>query len=161
MLFVLAALSPPSIAGLRRRRTRLNDRPDKRNEVRLNQTEGQRLGWRATGHFHCINFCCSTKMLGLVCRHAVKAQRVAAVGSRVRFASSFFTKEHEYAKVEGKSATCGITNFAQSQLGDVVYVSLPEVGASFKKGEAMASVESVKAASDVYAPLSGTVKEVR
>lgn len=44
------------------------------------------------------------------------------------------TKDHEYAKVDGKTATCGITNFAQSQLGDVVYVSLPEVGASFKKG---------------------------
>ena len=71
--------------------------------------------------------------------------------------STRFTKEHEYARLEGKVATCGITNHAQSSLGDVVFVSLPEVGKVAKKGEALAGVESVKAASDVYAPISGKV----
>ena len=70
-----------------------------------------------------------------------------------------FTKEHEYARVEAGVATCGITDFAQSALGDVVFVSLPAVGAAVKKGEAFAGVESVKAASDVYAPVSGKVVE--
>lgn len=73
------------------------------------------------------------------------------------FASVRFTKEHEYAKLDGKVATCGITNHAQTSLGDVVFVSLPEVGKVAKKGEALAGVESVKAASDVYAPVSGKV----
>lgn len=89
---------------------------------------------------------------------AVSAARFSRV--HVRCASSYFTKEHEYARVDGKVATCGITNFAQSQLGDVVYVSLPNVGDAVSKGQAMASVESVKAASDVYAPVSGKVTEV-
>jgi glycine cleavage system H protein len=71
--------------------------------------------------------------------------------------STFYTKEHEYARIEGKVATCGITNFAQEALGDVVYVSLPKVGATVKKGTPVMSVESVKAASDVYAPVSGKV----
>ena len=52
----------------------------------------------------------------------------------VRMASTFFTKEHEFAKVDGSKVTCGITDFAQTQLGDVVFVSLPQVGAAFKKG---------------------------
>jgi glycine cleavage system H lipoate-binding protein len=62
--------------------------------------------------------------------------RVAARSVRLqaRFSSTFFTKEHEYARVDGKIATCGITNFAQTQLGDVVYVSLPKKGDTFKKG---------------------------
>ncbi len=64
---------------------------------------------------------------------------------------------HEYAKVDGKIATCGITDFAQAALGDIVFVDLPEVGDSFEKGDSFGSVESVKAASDVYAPVSGTV----
>ena len=67
---------------------------------------------------------------------------------------------HEYATVDGKVATCGITDFAQAALGDIVFVDLPEVGDEFEKGESFGSVESVKAASDVYAPVSGTVVEV-
>lgn len=67
---------------------------------------------------------------------------------------------HEYAKVDGKIATCGITDFAQSALGDIVFVDLPEVGDEFSKGDAFGSVESVKAASDVYAAVSGTIVEV-
>ena len=68
-----------------------------------------------------------------------------------------YTKDHEYVLVGGDVATIGISDHAQSQLGDVVYVELPEVGAKFEKGAAAAVVESVKAASDVFAPVSGEV----
>mmetsp|Transcript_21169 Transcript_21169/g.74658 ORF Transcript_21169/g.74658 Transcript_21169/m.74658 type:complete len:153 (-) Transcript_21169:32-490(-) len=78
----------------------------------------------------------------------------------VRAMATFYTREHEYASIDGDVATCGISDHAQSQLGDVVYASLPDVGDEFKQGDTAASVESVKAASDVYAPLSGTVVEV-
>lgn len=82
----------------------------------------------------------------------------SSVGA-IRF-SSYFTPAHEYASVDGKVATCGITDFAQAALGDIVFVDLPEVGDDFEAGESFGSVESVKAASDVYAPVSGTVVEV-
>ncbi|MBM3556453.1 MAG: glycine cleavage system protein GcvH [Alphaproteobacteria bacterium] len=68
-----------------------------------------------------------------------------------------FTQDHEWLRLEGGTATIGITDFAQGQLGDVVFVELPEIGRALKKGEAAAVVESVKAASDVYAPISGQV----
>jgi len=71
-----------------------------------------------------------------------------------------FTKDHEYARVEGDVATIGISDYAQEQLGDVVYVELPDIGRKFAKGDDAAVVESVKAASEVYAPLSGEVVEV-
>jgi glycine cleavage system H protein len=71
-----------------------------------------------------------------------------------------FTKEHEWIKVEGDTGTIGITDYAQEQLGDVVYVELPAVGKQVEKGKEMAVVESVKAASEVYAPVSGSVVEV-
>ncbi len=72
-----------------------------------------------------------------------------------------FLKSHEWARVEGNGrVTIGISDHAQSLLGDLVYVELPEVGAEAKSGEAIAVVESVKAASDVYSPVSGTVVEV-
>ena len=71
-----------------------------------------------------------------------------------------FTKDHEYVRVEGGLATIGISEHAQQQLGDVVFVELPAVGAKFAKGAAAAVVESVKAASDVYAPLAGKVVEI-
>lgn len=71
-----------------------------------------------------------------------------------------FTREHEWIRVEDGVGTVGITDYAQRQLGDVVYVELPEVGRELKKGEAAAVVESVKAASEVYAPVSGKVVEV-
>jgi len=67
---------------------------------------------------------------------------------------------HEYCKVDSNVATCGITDFAQAALGDIVFVDLPEVGDEFEKGDSFGSVESVKAASDVYAPVSGTVVEI-
>lgn len=72
----------------------------------------------------------------------------------------FYTKDHEYIRVEGDIGTIGITDFAQGQLGDVVFVELPELGASLKKGGEAAIVESVKAASEVYAPVSGEVVAV-
>lgn len=71
----------------------------------------------------------------------------------------YFTKEHEWVSVEGDSATVGITDFAQGQLGDVVFVEVPEAGRALSKGSEAAVVESVKAASDVYAPVSGEVTE--
>ena len=68
-----------------------------------------------------------------------------------------FTQDHEYVDGGAEAATVGISEHAQSALGDIVFVDLPQLGASFKKGEAAAVVESVKAASDVYAPVSGEV----
>jgi glycine cleavage system H protein len=71
-----------------------------------------------------------------------------------------FTDEHEWLKVDGDVATVGITPHATTQLGDLVFVELPESGAALKKGDGAAVVESVKAASDVFAPLDGTIVEV-
>ena len=71
----------------------------------------------------------------------------------------YFTDEHEWIDVEGDTATVGITDYAQEQLGDIVFVELPDVGAALTKGKDAAVVESVKAASDVYAPISGEVTE--
>jgi glycine cleavage system H protein len=74
--------------------------------------------------------------------------------------TTLFTSDHEWLRIEGDVATIGVTDYAQSQLGDVVFVELPNVGRNLKKAEAAAVVESVKAASDVYAPISGEVLEV-
>ena len=71
----------------------------------------------------------------------------------------YFTREHEWLSVEGGVATVGVTDYAQAQLGDVVFVELPEAGRTVAKGKEAAVVESVKAASDVYSPVSGTVTE--
>ena len=73
----------------------------------------------------------------------------------------YYTDEHEWIDVEGDIATVGITDYAQGQLGDIVFVELPEVGALIEQGKDAAVVESVKAASDVYAPVSGTVVNLR
>ena len=73
--------------------------------------------------------------------------------------TTLFTSDHEWLRIEGDVATIGITDYAQSQLGDVVFVELPEVGRSLAKGEAAAVVESVKAASEVYAPVAGQVTQ--
>lgn len=71
----------------------------------------------------------------------------------------YFTDEHEWIDVDGTSATVGITDYAQGQLGDIVFVEVPAAGTQVKKGGDAAVVESVKAASDVYAPVSGTVTQ--
>ena len=71
-----------------------------------------------------------------------------------------FTEDHEWLRVEGELGTIGITPYAQGELGDIVYVELPEVGTEVEKGAEVAVVESVKAASEVYAPVSGEVIEI-
>jgi glycine cleavage system H protein len=71
-----------------------------------------------------------------------------------------YTKDHEYISIDGDTGTVGITDYAQSQLGDVVFVELPDIGKQLKKGDEAAVVESVKAASEVYAPVSGEVVAV-
>jgi glycine cleavage system H protein len=71
----------------------------------------------------------------------------------------YFTEDHEWIEVDGGSATIGITDYAQEQLGDIVFVEVPAAGAQLAKGKEAAVVESVKAASDVFAPVSGTVTE--
>ena len=71
-----------------------------------------------------------------------------------------YTKDHEWIDLSGDRAKVGITDYAQQQLGDVVYIELPEVGAKLKQGQSFGTIESVKAVSDLYAPLSGEVVEV-
>jgi glycine cleavage system H protein len=71
-----------------------------------------------------------------------------------------YTKEHEWVSVEGDAATVGITDHAQAELGDIVYVDLPRVGATMAQGKTLGSVESVKAVSDIYSPVSGEIIEV-
>jgi glycine cleavage system H protein len=71
-----------------------------------------------------------------------------------------YTKEHEWVNVEGDIATIGITDHAQHELGDIVYVDLPKIGAHLEQGKSLGSVESVKAVSDVYAPIGGEVTEI-
>ena len=72
----------------------------------------------------------------------------------------YFTKDHEWIAIDGDEATVGITDYAQGQLGDITFVELPSEGASVSKGDSAAVVDSVKAASDVYSPASGTVTSV-
>jgi glycine cleavage system H protein len=71
-----------------------------------------------------------------------------------------YTKDHEWVRLDGNTATIGISNYAQEQLGDVVFVELPDIGKTLAKGDEAAVVESVKAASEIYAPMSGEVIEV-
>jgi glycine cleavage system H protein len=71
-----------------------------------------------------------------------------------------FTDDHEWLRIEGDTAVVGITDFAQGQLGDLVFIELPQVGKQFKKGDAAAVVESVKVASDVYSPIDGEIVAV-
>ena len=74
--------------------------------------------------------------------------------------TTYFSEDHEWIAVDGDTGTVGITDYAQEQLGDVVFVELPEIGRTVLKGDDMAVVESVKAASEVYAPVGGEVVEV-
>jgi glycine cleavage system H protein len=71
-----------------------------------------------------------------------------------------YTKEHEWVRIDGEQAQVGITDYAQKQLGDVVYLELPDVGRMVKKGDVFGTIESVKAVSELYAPISGEVTEV-
>ena len=72
----------------------------------------------------------------------------------------YFTKDHEWVAIDGDTATVGITDYAQGQLGDITFVELPAEGATLGKGDSVSVVDSVKAASDVYSPVSGTVRGV-
>jgi glycine cleavage system H protein len=74
--------------------------------------------------------------------------------------SRYFTEDHEWVELEGEIGTVGITDYAQGQLGDITFVELPAVGQSMAKGDSIAVVDSVKAASDVYTPVSGKITEV-
>lgn len=74
--------------------------------------------------------------------------------------TTYYTKDHEWIAVDGDTGTVGITDYAQGQLGDITFVELPEVGSAVKQGDAPCVVDSVKAASDVYAPVSGEVSDV-
>ena len=71
-----------------------------------------------------------------------------------------YTEAHEYCKVDGDIVTIGVTEYAQEQLGDITYVELPEIGDSFSKGDSLGVIEAVKAASDIYSPVSGEVVEI-
>ena len=71
-----------------------------------------------------------------------------------------YTKDHEWVKIDGTTAKVGITDYAQKALGDVVYLELPEVGRTFKKGDVFGTIESVKAVSELYSPVDGEVTEV-
>ena len=73
---------------------------------------------------------------------------------------AFYSKEHQWVRIEGNEARVGITDFAQASLGDIVFIEMPSIGASVAKGEQAAVVESVKAASEVYSPISGVVTSV-
>ena len=70
------------------------------------------------------------------------------------------TSEHEWIRVEEGLGVVGLTDYAQSELGDIVYVELPEIGARFEKGEVFGTIESVKSVTDVYSPISGVIKEI-
>ncbi|CAN2039453.1 glycine cleavage system H protein [Candidatus Magnetomoraceae bacterium gMMP-15] len=81
--------------------------------------------------------------------------------NELKFENTFkYTQDHEWAKIEGNKVRVGITDYAQDQLGDVVFVELPQVGDSFKKGEAFGTVESVKAVSEIYMPVSSEIIEI-
>jgi glycine cleavage system H protein len=82
------------------------------------------------------------------------------VGNYLVKADRYYTKDHEWALVKGNRVWVGITDYAQKELGDIVYVDLPSVGVEFEVGDTLANVESVKSVSPVYAPLSGSVVEV-
>ncbi|KAF0754342.1 hypothetical protein AaE_005374 [Aphanomyces astaci] len=97
-------------------------------------------------------------MLSRVLRSVARAPAASAFSRRCF--TTKFAPSHEYLTIAGNQATIGITDFAQNALGDVVYVELPAIGDQVTKGEVFGSVESVKAASDVYAPASGKVVEI-
>src|SRR6266849_4144064 len=97
---------------------------------------------------------------GCRCRSPPLRSFPILTSARGNFMTTLYTSDHEWLRIEGDVATIGVTDYAQSQLGDVVFVALRKLGRSLKKAEAAAVVESVKAASDVYAPISGEVLEV-
>ena len=103
------------------------------------------------------------RMFRVVLASGLKVSKIVSVPSAQNFAralSTRYTPSHEYVRLEGDIATVGITDFAAAALGDVVFVDLPSVGTKFSAGDSFGSVESVKAASDVYSPVAGQVVDV-
>src|SRR5262245_46825413 len=105
----------------------------------------------------CLRKCAGS---GCRCTSLPRLSYPTPINARGFFMTTLYTSDHEWLRIEGDVATIGITDYAQSQLGDVVFIELPKVGRTLAKAEAAAVVESVKAASDVYAPISGEVIEV-
>ncbi|RCN46535.1 glycine cleavage system H protein [Ancylostoma caninum] len=101
---------------------------------------------------------CATMRLAACVERAALQTRALSVSARL-FAERKYTKKHEWVSVKGDIGTVGITDFATEQLGDIVFVELPDVGTELVQGDTTGAVESVKAASDIYAPVSGTVTE--
>ncbi|KAL6732503.1 hypothetical protein Aduo_003257 [Ancylostoma duodenale] len=101
---------------------------------------------------------CATMRLAACVERAALQTRALSVSARL-FAERKYTKKHEWVSVKGDIGTVGITDFATEQLGDIVFVELPDVGTELVQGDSTGAVESVKAASDIYAPVSGTVTE--
>ncbi|EYC07548.1 hypothetical protein Y032_0070g495 [Ancylostoma ceylanicum] len=101
---------------------------------------------------------CATMRLAACVERAALQTRALSVSARL-FAERKYTKKHEWVSVKGDIGTVGITDFAAEQLGDIVFVELPDVGTELVQGDTTGAVESVKAASDIYAPVSGTVTE--
>src|SRR5690606_11276911 len=130
------------------RRLRANARPSDRDGLRRQRARrgGHRTGNRSQGQ--------ASSRPG-----RDDAFRPPSLLPRKLNMARYFTEEHEWIDVEGETATVGITDYAQEQLGDIVFVELPQTGTALEKGKDAAVVESVKAASDVYAPISGEVTE--
>ncbi|KAK6725652.1 hypothetical protein RB195_004146 [Necator americanus] len=101
---------------------------------------------------------CAAMRLASCVERAVLQTRALSASAKL-FAERKYTKKHEWVSVNGDMGTVGITDFAAEQLGDIVFVELPEVGTELKQGDTTGAVESVKAASDIYAPVSGKVTE--
>jgi glycine cleavage system H protein len=100
-------------------------------------------------------------MEGPAAQPATRNSPPAEKGEKMEYPGELqYTKEHEWVLIEGDNARVGITDYAQSQLGDVVYVELPEAGSQVETGNTFGVVESVKAVSDLFVPVSGTVKEI-
>merc|ERR1719203_516440 len=95
-----------------------------------------------------------------VARRSIRSMISSKASASTRLISTYYTPAHEYCRVDGNIATVGITDFAQAALGDIVFVDLPEPGDDFEAKDSFGSVESVKAASDVYAPVSGKITKV-
>ncbi|CAD5210869.1 unnamed protein product [Bursaphelenchus xylophilus] len=93
-------------------------------------------------------------------RSLVRPTQVRQLSMTTGLFDRFYTKKHEYISVDGSKGTVGVSDFAQKSLGDVVYVELAEKGAQVEKGDTAGAIESVKSASDIYSPVSGTITDV-
>ncbi|VDK75037.1 unnamed protein product [Litomosoides sigmodontis] len=108
---------------------------------------------------------CCTRAIQRLCSFAATSESLFSLmyrniaTSECLFADRYYTRKHEWVSIEGNTAVVGISDFAQAALGDIAYVELPEIGKELHAGDSAGAVESVKAASDIYSPISGTVME--